>query len=1100
MKKLILRSNLSPGDIVMMTAAVRDLHAAYPGEYQTDVRTPCPAVWENNPHITPIADGEGEELHLHYPAINQSNQRPYHFIHGYRLDLEAKIGRPIPAGPFRGDIHLSEQERKWMSQVEESEGIGTRFWIVVSGGKHDFTAKWWDPERMQAVIDHFAGRIRFVQVGEAGHHHPTLRGVVDLRGKTTLRQLVRLVHHADGVVCPVTSLMHLAAAVPARSGRPPLRPCVVIAGGREPVQWEAYPGHRFLDTIGSLPCCASGGCWKSRVVPLGDGDAKDKSVCERPIEIRPGVHLPQCLDMVTAKTVIRAVDSYLVQPAPVVKIAPPVEAEKKACSGCTNGTTATNRSWGPNMWAEFHGRAEKYRGDEQAERAWLEQWFRKIPCDHCRAHYVEIVKDLQPVFSTADAFFAWTVEVHNQVNSLLGKPRFSVDEAKTAIQQKTEWNEARKKRSAICMACEHFVAANAATAPRCLRGHEFLNPAIRNPSAVCPDGLWSAFVEPALNLPNDPARRVMFIAGNFTYEAGHKIGDMITMAHAARLMAENDPHDHYILALNPKHPLNFVFDQFIADFNVQVILDDWPTGAPAWHDPEFERRRRERTLNGQPFTTYKELYRRIDGGRRQGLLCGREKGLGRRNIFEYYFFGQPGSPSVCRKGADFGPDSLGFQWNPTAPEFSVFVAPHAHSQGNSVFTMDFWKQVIAVLLEADVAVTVNTPETGRFGTHERLTYSFKPNDLRGLFRQVGEQRLVLCGNTGIGWIAAAHGVPLIAGEPDFFWFMDYRYRECGVRSLVEVFRKPDAKAVAEKAIRFLRAKLSPSTGLIRYYRGWGEPKANPGDLIVEQGAERLVSEIGGVGLSSWNIAWIIGTPWFWHRCEESEKYRWLRDVVAAYYGKRPLIALGVGSNFELGRDHTVMSMETKKACKSIWSKFDVIIVRDEQASAFLSSINVPHHLLVCPSAFAVDGLPDAPMGSTLVVNAPLWNPTLRPAKLPNLEGAALWEYDNGTYSHGDVEKLLQRLASHENIISARVHAAVPMMAHRRCSIVPMDGRHLTAKLAGIPIYPAMSNPEQGMAIREEARSVYAKLLEPFAPQRRLDGTSPTRLPVTASPS
>lgn len=308
MRKLILRSDLSPGDIVTMTAAVRDLHAAHPGLFLTDVRTPCPALWEHNPHVTPIPDGQGQEMRLEYPLIHKSNQLPVHFISGYRADLGNKLRLAIPPGPFRGDIHLSEQERNWIPQVEGP------FWIIVSGGKTDFTAKWWDPERWQAVVDHFAGKLRFVQVGEAGHKHPALRGVIDLRGKTDLRQLVRLVYHSSGVLCPVTSLMHLAAAVPTKSGN--LRPCVVVAGGREPSQWEAYPGHRYLDTIGALPCCSSGGCWKSRVVPLGDGDKKDESLCVHPVQ-SGGVIIPRCLDLITAADVIRAVESYAPEPKPI---------------------------------------------------------------------------------------------------------------------------------------------------------------------------------------------------------------------------------------------------------------------------------------------------------------------------------------------------------------------------------------------------------------------------------------------------------------------------------------------------------------------------------------------------------------------------------------------------------------------------------------------------------------------------------------------------------------------------------------------------------------------------------------------------------------
>lgn len=44
MRKLILRNFQSPGDIVMLTAAVRDLHRTYPGEFITDVRTPFPGL------------------------------------------------------------------------------------------------------------------------------------------------------------------------------------------------------------------------------------------------------------------------------------------------------------------------------------------------------------------------------------------------------------------------------------------------------------------------------------------------------------------------------------------------------------------------------------------------------------------------------------------------------------------------------------------------------------------------------------------------------------------------------------------------------------------------------------------------------------------------------------------------------------------------------------------------------------------------------------------------------------------------------------------------------------------------------------------------
>ncbi len=314
MEKWILENRLSPGDILMLTAAVHDLHLTYPGRFLTDVRTSCAALWENNPHLTSLddADPRVRRLMCHYPLIHRSNQAPYHFIHGFIEYLNDVLGLRIRPTRFAADIHLSEAERAGVSRVEELTGDGRPYWIIAAGGKYDFTIKWWHRRRWQAVVDRLKDRVVWVQVGEKGHYHPPLRGVLDLRGRTPLRELVRLVYRADGVLCPVTMLMHLAAAVPLPPGRKRLRGCVVVAGGREPAHWEQYPGHQFLHTIGQLDCCAGGGCWRARTVPLGDGsrlDASD-SLC---LAVTEG-GLPACMDRITVDQVVEAVEGYLGPP------------------------------------------------------------------------------------------------------------------------------------------------------------------------------------------------------------------------------------------------------------------------------------------------------------------------------------------------------------------------------------------------------------------------------------------------------------------------------------------------------------------------------------------------------------------------------------------------------------------------------------------------------------------------------------------------------------------------------------------------------------------------------------------------------------------
>jgi hypothetical protein len=87
-----------------------------------------------------------------------------------------------------------------------------------------------------------------------------------------------------------------------------------------------------------MKCCDQGGCWKSRVVPVGDGDEKDRpeNMCVDVVHQRdtsknfkrescegvpghadpnaPGRvledYLPRCMDLITAEEVIRRVRLY----------------------------------------------------------------------------------------------------------------------------------------------------------------------------------------------------------------------------------------------------------------------------------------------------------------------------------------------------------------------------------------------------------------------------------------------------------------------------------------------------------------------------------------------------------------------------------------------------------------------------------------------------------------------------------------------------------------------------------------------------------------------------------------------------------------------
>lgn len=317
-QKVIFRNSLSPGDIATMTVAVRDLMEAHSDKFIVDVESPCSEIWENNPHLTPLKkdDPEVRVINAEYLLIHKSNQHPVHFINGYRCDFEEKLNVKIPVGRWDGSIFIGDHEKQWYSAVYEILGKDVPYWVIDAGYKNDFTCKQWDFEKWQEVVNSCPD-VWFVQIGvkHKWHIHPELKGdnLINLVGKTDLRQLIRLIYNAYGVLTPVSMPMVMSYLIPAHPRFKRLsRACVVVAGGREPNHWQQGPNQQYIHTCGMLPCCDLGGCWKSRVQPIGDGDEKDKNnLCEKPVTLGTGQVIPKCMDMIKAGEVTNQVLKYM---------------------------------------------------------------------------------------------------------------------------------------------------------------------------------------------------------------------------------------------------------------------------------------------------------------------------------------------------------------------------------------------------------------------------------------------------------------------------------------------------------------------------------------------------------------------------------------------------------------------------------------------------------------------------------------------------------------------------------------------------------------------------------------------------------------------
>lgn len=304
----------------------------------------------------------------------------------------------------------------------------------------------------------------------------------------------------------------------------------------------------------------------------------------------------------------------------------------------------------------------------------------------------------------------------------------------------------------------------------------------------------------------------MLIAMNETVESGSFCGDQLCSLKAAYLFVESEPDvDRVIMSCSLGNQLQFVWKKFIDKYDIEIVWDDWNPGDWSSRWQAWDKWREDRVINGIPFDHYRELYLRIHGAQRQTALCGCERGLGRRNIYSYWYCGQEHCPEELPESADWFDDTLAYH-PPHRPERDVYIAPHCKTQGNVTFTFDYWASVVHKLLDAGVTVTVGYD--GYFCEHLNSHPLYKKywGTHEQWFEEVARHKIVACGNTGTGWVASACGVPMLTMEPPNSQMPDHRYRECGLRNIVEVLDVPDAEYCAKRLVEEVNRRVVMTTG------------------------------------------------------------------------------------------------------------------------------------------------------------------------------------------------------------------------------------------------------------------------------------------------
>jgi len=257
------------GDELILTAVVRDFIRRYGERYSVGISSNHPSIWLNNPYIvrTELLH-KSRTIFIRY-AGDQHNASCGSCIDGFMLTLEQHLGIKIPVTEHKVDLYLSEAEQNSINPYG-------KYILLNAGFINKVPTKAYN--HYQEVVDQCSD-ITFVQVGGRHDCHTPLHGnnVINLVGKTSVRELILLMYHAVGSLSPVSNEVHLASAWN--------KPSVVIAGGREPYALTGYANSSYLSSIGQYDCCTHQGCFKFTGCPYKKNGIYSKCMDEIEPEI-----------------------------------------------------------------------------------------------------------------------------------------------------------------------------------------------------------------------------------------------------------------------------------------------------------------------------------------------------------------------------------------------------------------------------------------------------------------------------------------------------------------------------------------------------------------------------------------------------------------------------------------------------------------------------------------------------------------------------------------------------------------------------------------------------------------------------------------------
>jgi len=263
MEKIIFSNALAIGDNLVFTVALRELHKQYPEKYQTGIFSYYPEVYENNPYIAKFDKEEAKNIliiNVNYAKefqYKKSSGKP--FAQGYITFLNDTLNLNIQLTDCKPEIFLSSEEIENALDTLEENKIKNGFWLLSPGYKQDIVLKNYSAAKWQEFINvMYEYGIEIIQTGDNHAINPRFKNIKSLVGKTkNLRKYFAIASLSKGLIGYPSLQMHLAAALN--------KPSIVVAGGREGINWNCYQNQQYLHSVGYLNCCKETACWKATI-------------------------------------------------------------------------------------------------------------------------------------------------------------------------------------------------------------------------------------------------------------------------------------------------------------------------------------------------------------------------------------------------------------------------------------------------------------------------------------------------------------------------------------------------------------------------------------------------------------------------------------------------------------------------------------------------------------------------------------------------------------------------------------------------------------------------------------------------------------------